>query len=245
MQQLYTIFWLIGLVILLTIFQKFYFKILYKLKTKSSLFNAIFSFIIRFWIIIHEFCHAFFAFLTWNKITKINLFSKWWWSVELETKNYIWALSQNWFSWNFLFKLIFNQFWLFFVSFWPLIFWVWITFFIFNLFWITWWQDISDYEYNIYFICFLLFYSIFIPSFVLSFEDIKKFFFSKQENLWATIMWSILNFIVFLLFVFIFWEMFSTYFYFFSILFFILFIFQVFVYFFIEMTILFFRQKHK
>lgn len=245
MENLYLIFFIIFLIVLLTIMQFLYFKILNKLKEKSKILNLIFSFIIRFWIIIHEFCHAFFAFLTWNKITKINLFTKWWWSVEIETKNYIWSLSEHWFNSNYIFKLIFNQFWLFFISFWPLIFWVWLSFFIFNIFWITNFDDFLAYDYDFLFILFLVLYSILIPSFVLSFEDIKKFFFSNQDNLGSTIVWSILNFLIFLLFLLLFWWMFINYFYFFCVIFFSLFLLQVFIYFFIEITILLFKRSNR
>lgn len=223
-------FLIIFLIIFSTFVQKYYFIVLYKIKNFNVFFDYFFWFIIRFWVIIHEFCHMFFWFLSWNKIKEVQLFNKDWWKVIYETKNYIWALSEYWFSLWFIFSLILNQIWIFLTSFWPLFFWILITFLSLNYFWFTNFSDIKNFEYSFWFIVFLLIYSIFIPSFVLSFEDLKKFFVSKQEWIFSTLFWSIINIFIFVWFIYLISSFIINYLIFFCILFLIMFLFQIIIF---------------
>lgn len=232
--DVWIVFWI---VLLSTFLQKYYFLVLHKIKSKSIFLQFIFWFIIRFWIIIHEFMHLFFWFLSWNKIQEIHLFDKNGWKVIFQTKNYIWALSQYWLSLRFIFWLIFNQIWLFLTSFWPLFFWVVATFFFFWYFEIYTLDDFKNNFSNFDFIFMLVIYSIFIPSFILSYEDISIFFISKQENILATIFWSIINILIFVWFLFTFSSFFKEYFIFFFLVFLGLFLLQILIYLIISLII--------
>ena len=201
----YILNWIIIfiLILVLTFFQKHYYMLLNYLKYFFWL-KYIINFIIRSWVILHEFSHIFFAFLAWNKIQKISLFSKKWWYIKYQYKNYIWALWE-WFGYlSFWFKLIFNQIWIFLTSAWPLIFWTILTYFFwYNLIWINNYNEIIDKLHWIN-ILYILIYVILIPNFVLSRKDISHFIISKQKRFLATFIWSTINFIIFLWFISIF-----------------------------------------
>ena len=221
---------IIFIIVCTTFVQKYYFLVLNSTKNIHSVLWYIFGFIIRFWLILHEICHLFFGFVSGNKIVEIRLFDKNDWRVTFQSKNYIWDLSKYGMSSWYLFALILNQIGLFLISFWPLFFWIALSYFIFTYFWIT---DIDallqiKMSYSLVFI--ILFYSIFIPSFALSFEDIEKFFISRQENIAATVIWSIINFLIFFSFILIFSYFFVNYFIFFWILFLMMFFFQAMIY---------------
>jgi len=223
------IFW--G-IILLTILQKYHFQMLYYLtKRYHSFLRYIIKFIIRTGIIIHEVCHMFFWVLSWAKISKVELFRKDGGRVSFETKNYIWHLSK--FSWHpwYMFQLFFNQIWIFLTSIGPLIFWIGFTYLVIFTLNINIWTEsysdiISSLELKEYWI--LLLYTIIIPSFILSFQDIKNFIISAQDTIGATIVWSFINtliFMCFLAFLTFFFEYFLFFWIFYIIIFVMLFIF--------------------
>lgn len=214
--ELLTLLWWI---VLLTILQRFHYKMLYFLTRKQNfLIQWFFQFFIRFWVIIHEICHLFFWILSGAKVNKINLFSKNWGSVSFQTKNYIWALSQHYDKPGFLFWLFFNQIWIFLTSLWPLLFGIIFTYLIQNYLQIP--LEISKIpefllQLNIFQILIVSVYFLLIPSFILSFQDIKHFIISRQSNFAATIVWSIINtliFVIFLLFLTLFYEYFLLFF---------------------------------
>jgi hypothetical protein len=195
------IFWWI---ILLTLLQKYHFKMLYYLAHKyHSFFRYIIKFIIRTWIIIHECSHLLFWIISWAKVKKVELFRKDWGRVTFETKNYIWHLWEYYDRPWFMFHLFFNQIGIFLTSIWPLIIWIIFTYILLYSSWIkidawtveevykifTWKEYLS-----------LIIYAIFIPSFLLSFQDIKNFIISHQTNLASTIVSSLINTIIFLCF---------------------------------------------
>ena len=224
------IFYIILIIFWLTILQKFYYIILHKIKLFNKYLSFFYAFIIRFWVIIHELCHLFFALVTWNKVSGIELFKKNWWQITLLTKNYIWELPKYWFSFNFLFLLILNQIWIFLVSFWPLLFWLLTTYIIFYFIWINNFEDILNLKFDFILSVYLFLFSIFIPSFILSFEDIKGFFISKQDNFLRTFMASFINTFLFFWFLFLFWDLLYDYLLIFSILFFFMFLLQLLFY---------------
>lgn len=214
------------LIVLLTVFQKYHFKMLYYLSYKyHSIFRVSIKTIIRLWIIIHEISHLFFWILSWAKIHKIELFREDWWRVIFSAKNYIWHLWEYWWRPWYITKLFFNQIWIFLTSIWPLIIWMFLTFAFIYYFTIP----LGLYELNDYLLNFntdikmyviTLFYIIIIPSFLLSFQDIKNFIISKQDTVWATIVWSIINSTIFLWFLW-FLTFFYSYFIVFSIFYFL------------------------
>lgn len=218
---------IIWIIIFSTFLQKYYFVVLEKIKNSSKVSSIIFGFIIRFWVIIHEFCHLIFGFLSWNKIKEVRLFDKNWWKVVYETKNYIWALSQNWHNLNFIFFLILNQIWLFLTSIWPLVFWIWLTYFLVNYFLVL---DYSILLNILLWWFFVILYSIFIPSFVLSYQDLSIFMISKQDWILATIFWSLINSIIFLSFIFSFSNFLVEYFIYFWVVFLWMFLIQSWLY---------------
>lgn len=232
----------ILIIFLSTVLQKYYYIILNKIASLSYFTNKVFSFVIRFWVIIHELCHLFFWFLSWNKIKEINLFDKTWWKVIYETKDYIWNLSQNWFSFNYFFFLVLNQIWLFLTSIWPLFFWILISYLFFWIFFLD--MDFSN-IWNIFiFWIFLFFYSIFIPSFVLSFQDISIFLISKQSWFFSTIFWSIINISIFLWFILSFSSFLVDYFIYFWIIFLLMFIVQLIIFLVISIIIKLLKSKN-
>jgi len=180
--NIFIIFWIIFLS---TFFQKHYYKILWFISWKSpKIIRLKIKFITRFWIILHEFSHAFFSFLSWHKIQEINLFSKNWWNVKYLYKNYIQGFWKWIFSFNYWIKLIFNQIWIFLTSFWPLIFWIILNYFFWN---IIFWIDIKNLDANFLEIfknldflkiIYLIIYFLLIPTFILSWKDISHFFIS-------------------------------------------------------------------
>ena len=218
-------------IILVTFLQKYHYKMLNFLMKNSHFFmKKIFQFFIRFWVIIHEICHLIFWILSWSKVKNISLFSKTWGSVSFETKNYIWALGQHYDKPGFIFALFLNQIGIFLTSIWPLIFWIVVTIFLQNYLEIPLEiNKIPDFllALNIKEILILLLYFLLIPSFILSFQDIKHFIISHQSSLGATIIASGINIIIFVLFLWfltIFFEFFSLFFIFYICIFCILFI---------------------
>jgi hypothetical protein len=197
--QISVIFW--G-IILLTVLQKYHFKILYYLAHKyHSFFKYIIKFIIRTGIIIHECSHLLFWVLSWAKIKKVELFRKDGWRVTFQTKNYIWHLAEYYDRPWFMFHLFFNQIGIFLTSIWPLIVWIIVTYIL------SYYLGINIYNYseiifqlNIFQYAMLILYAVIIPSFILSFQDIKNFIISKQTNLASTIVWSMINTFIFLCF---------------------------------------------
>ena len=153
-----TPFYIIWIIFWLTLLQKFYYDILHKISSFWLKINFLYRFIIRFWVIIHEFCHMFFAVLSWNKITKIDLFRVDWGEVVIMSKDYIWELPKYGFSFNFLFFMILNQIWLFLVSFGPLIFWLLSSYLICYYFWIENLKDILKINFSVWNVLFLVFY---------------------------------------------------------------------------------------
>lgn len=195
------IFW--G-IILLTTLQKYHFKMLYYLAHKyHNFFRYIIKFIIRIGIITHECSHLLFWIISWAKVKKVELFRQDWWRVTFQTKNYIGHLAEYYDRSWFMFHLFFNQIGIFLTSIWPLIIWIIFTYILLYFLWIkidTW---TPEEVYKIFtwkeYIA-LIIYAIFIPSFILSFQDIKNFIISKQTNLASTIVWSFINTIIFFAF---------------------------------------------
>lgn len=223
-------FIIIAVILFTTIVQRYYFKILYAIKAIHPILGYIFGFIIRFWVILHELCHAFFWFLSGNKIQEIHLYEKTGWRVIFRTKNYIWDMSIYGTSIWYIFALIFNQIGLFLISFWPLLFWISFSFAIFHYFGITDIDSLLKLRFSYPLVGITLLYSISIPSFILSIEDIKNFFISPQKSIPATIVWSILNSLIFLGFVSLFSYYFVSYFIFFAIIFLAMFCLQILLY---------------
>ncbi len=196
------------LILILTFLQKYYYKILFYLKRYKFLKHTV-SFIIRTWVIIHEFAHVFFAFLSWAKIQEIKLFEKTWWYVKYSYKNYIQAMAEGMNSFSYWILLILNQIWIFLTSLWPLILWIWLNYiFWYYLIWLDL-QNFQDFnnilEYIWYLdIVYLFVYILIIPSFVLSWKDISHFIVSKQNNIIATFIWSFINIFIFILFMMLF-----------------------------------------
>jgi len=194
----------LGIIIFLTFLQWFYYKLLFYIwKNTIYIFRKFIDFIVRIWVIIHEFAHMFFAFLSWNKIIKVDLFSKNGWSVQYAYKNYIWAIWDGFWYLSFWLMLILNQIGIFLTSLWPFIFGLWITYFFFDYFLnihnIEWLESL-DLKWYLY----LFLYAILIPSFALSWKDISHFIISKQNWFLATLIWSIINFTIFMAFLFLF-----------------------------------------
>lgn len=193
------IFW--GIV-LLTILQKFHYKMLYYLAHKYHNFlRFIIKFIIRTGIIIHELSHLLFWVISWAKIKKVELFRADGGRITFQTKNYIWHLGEYYDRPGFIFHLFFNQIWIFLTSIWPLIIWIIMTYCI------SYYLDIniSNYKESIFSLnileyWILIIYAIFVPSFILSFQDIKNFIISHQTNLASTIVWSLINTFIFFCF---------------------------------------------
>ena len=201
------------LLISLTFFQKYYYTILFFIRAKSpNILWKIINFIVRFWIILHEFSHVFFSFLAWHKIQEINLFSKNWWNVKYQYKNYIQSFWRWFFSFEYWILLILNQIWIFLAAIWPLIFWIILNYFFWNnLIWINFSFEnfflnykFFLYELNWIKIFFITIYFILIPNFVLSWQDISHFIISRQKTKIATFVWSIINILIFIIFLFLF-----------------------------------------
>lgn len=228
--MLYDTLLIIAIIVGTTIVQKYYFLVLQGIKNIHPSLWYIFGFIIRFWVILHEMCHAFFCFLSGNKIKEIRLFDANGGRVVFESKNYIWDLPKHGMSLGYLFALIFNQIGLFLISFWPLLFGITLSYLIFNHFWITRIDNLLQATLSYSLVMIIMFYSIFIPSFVLSFQDIEKFFISPQENFLATVVGSTINFLIFLWFVWSFSYFLVNYFIFFAVLFLMMFSLQVVIY---------------
>ena len=223
---------ILWIIIILTFLQNFHFKMLYFLSNNlPKIFSYIFRFFIRFWIIIHEILHLFFWIICWWKVKSIKLFEKNWGQVEFITKNYIWAMWENYHkSWFFLF-LFFNQIWVFLTSIWPLIWWLIVNYIIIiklyqleidpnnlNL-------DFSIIYSSLYNMIIFIVYILLLPSFLLSFQDLSNFIISKQESRLATFWWSIINtiiFILFLLFLTLFYNIFLYFLFFYLIIFILL-----------------------
>ena len=227
------------IIIILTFFQKYHFKMLFFLSNNlPKIFSYIFKFFIRLWIIIHELTHLIFWIISWWKVKNIKLFAQNWGQVQFETKNYIWAIWNNYHKrWFFLF-LFFNQIWIFLTSIWPLILWLLFNYIIIiKLYWFD--IELNNYilDYSIIYPSFVkifsnftntyifIIYILLLPSFILSFQDISNFIISKQENKLATFWWSIINsiiFISFILFLTLFYEIFLYFLFFYLIIFIVL-----------------------
>ncbi len=196
-----------------TFFQKYHYIILYKIWHFSwKVFTLVSNFFIRLWVIIHEFAHIFFAFISWAEIKEVKLFSKDWWHVRLSNKDYIWAIWSNNMNpilfWLFLF---FNRVWVFLTSLGPLLFWILISLLLVNFsFWFSLLSintDISYYDFNqLWFLnVFILFlYWFFLwQSFILSWQDIKNLFFYNWTWVIEIFVGSLINTFFFILFLFI------------------------------------------
>jgi hypothetical protein len=199
--EITVIFW--G-IILLTMLQKYHFKMLYYLAHKYHHFlRYIIKFIIRTWVIIHECSHLLFWILSGAKIKKIELFRKDGGRVTFQTKNYIWHLAEYYDRPWFIFQLFLNQIGIFLTSIGPLLVWIIGTYILLYILSI----DIEQLTINNFYgwlhwqdYIILVIYAIIIPSFLLSFQDIKNFIISHQTNLGSTIVWSIINTIIFFCF---------------------------------------------
>ena len=220
---------IIFIIIMLTFFQKYHFKMLYFLSNNlPKIFSYLFKFFIRFWIIIHELLHLFFWIISWWKIKQIKLFEKNWGQVQFETKNYIWAIWDNYHKkWFFLF-LFLNQIWIFLTSIWPLIIWLIFNYLIIiKLYWLEIDYKNLNQDFSIIYssyknILIFFIYILLLPCFILSFQDISNFVISKQENKLATFWWSLINTIIFISFIFfltLFYEIFLYFIFFYLLIF--------------------------
>ena len=195
-------------IITLTFMQKYHFKMIYYIKNNSHwLLWKLIWFFIRVWVIIHEILHMIFWIIWWSKIKEIRLFDRTWWKVIFETKNYIWAIWDNYNkSWFFMY-LFFNQIWIFLTSIWPLIWGIIFNYIFINfVFWLQ--INYSDFSYTTNFLYniyisfgFFILYFLLLPSFILSFQDISNFIVSKQDSKIATFAGSIINTIIFICFI--------------------------------------------
>lgn len=191
-------------IIILTIFQYFHFIILNIIKNFSFIFSIIWNFLFRIWVIIHEFSHLLFWLLFGAKITKIDLFSRTWWSVSYQTKDYIGNMVYSDKIQFFWIKLLLNQIWIFLTSLWPLIVWICLNYFFIRnylgikseIFELNEFIKIFSSDY-LKFLVFIWYTVFFIPSFILSWQDISNFFIHKWDNIWATIVASLINTIIF------------------------------------------------
>lgn len=225
--MLYNTLLIILMILFTTFVQKYYFLLLQNMRIIHPLLGRIFGYIIRFWVIVHEMCHIFFVFLSGNKIKEIRLFGKNGGRVTVEYKNYIWDLPKHGLSLWFFSALILNQIGLFLIWFWPLFFWIVLNYIIFNYFWIASLNDFLDVPITFSLVAIVIGYSILIPSFALSIEDIEKFFISPQESRPATIVGSFINALIFLLFVSSFSYFFVANFIFFAVIFSMMFLLQL------------------
>ena len=181
---------------------------------------------------------CFFEYYVGAMIKKIELFNKNWGQVQLETKNYIWSIWENYDKSGFFLFLFFHQIWVFLTSIWPLILGVVVNYLIIvKLFWLeidynNLNQDLSVIYSNFYNIIIFVVYILLLPSFILSFQDISNFIISKQEDWLATFWCSIINSIIFLSFILfftLFYEIFLYFLYFYLIIFFLLLLFSLLV----------------
>lgn len=182
----------------LSILQKYHYQMLRYIKRHSwKIISTFIQLIIRIGIILHEFSHIIFAFFFGAKISEIKLFDKDWWSVNFKILDYIGSLwhTEMWIL--FFLKLIFNRIGLFMISCWPLIIWILINSLLFYVI-----MKISDnYYIHIIKIIFVFLYStLFLQSFILSFQDISNLILYRWTNIFATSIWSIINILIFLLF---------------------------------------------
>lgn len=228
-------FYIFLIICVLTLWQKYYFKNIYYIEYRLKKLWFIIKVFLRIWVIIHEFCHLFFGILAWNKPVKIDLFSKNWWKVSFQTKDYIWSLPNYWFSAGYFFRLILNQVGIFLTSIWPLFVWIVLNFFLINYLEIDIF-NLKNFEINYINFIIIVLYSIFLPSFILSYQDIKNFIISKQSNIFATILASLINTSIFVAFL---WAM--TFLFEWFILFAVLFFIYFFIIFFLRIILSFFR----
>jgi len=187
-------------IIFLIFLQKNYYNILIYLANTNKILSIIFRFFIRFWVIIHEFAHMFFAFIFWNKIQEVKLFEKNWWYVKYAYRNYIAALPDGFNHISYWFMLIVNQFWIFLTALWPMIFWITLSYF---LFWTNNFDLYNIHKFIIGNIWYLIVYVLLSPSFVISWKDFSHLIISKQYWVVATVIASIINFSIFILFLFL------------------------------------------
>lgn len=207
-------------IIFLIILQKYYYNMLFYIANTNKLLSFVFRFFIRFWVILHEFAHMFFAFLFWNKIQEVKLFEKNGWYVKYAYKNYIAALPDGFNHITYWFMLIINQFWIFLTALWPMIVGIWLSYL---LFWTSNFNlhNINNFVQNN--LGYLVVYILLVPSFVISWKDFSHLIISKQYWIIATIIASVINFSIFILLLFI-MSYFVNYFFIFVISFLISFV---------------------
>lgn len=251
----YNILIIIGVIFVTSFFQKYHYILLNRISKLSwRMFNLISKFFIRLWVIIHEFSHLFFAFLFWHEIKKVELFKKNWWSVQVSKKDYLGAIGH--FSWSkfvFILLLIWNRMGVFFTSLWPLIIGIVISFLLINIsFWFPLlWIETNYQNYNLNNLDFwnilllFVFWLFFAQWFILSRRDIKNLFIYEGNYISETLVWSIINTLFFLVFLFV-ASFFYIYFLFFGIVYMISFITVLIIYTLLLMFLkLFFQAKRK
>lgn len=201
---------IVWIIFALTFFQKYHYRMLFSMKNNSShFFGKFISWVIRLWVIIHEFSHLFFGRIFGAKVHSMDLFSETWWQVVFSQQDYIWAIwsnhGTNWFV--FLIKLIINRFGTFLSSMWPLIVGIFLNILMLNYF--TWNKifsiqanvNLDSFQITIFSVLFLIIYLIiFMPSFILSRQDISNFFFYRGDNIFASFIWSFINILCFIIF---------------------------------------------
>lgn len=195
----YEILLSIFMIFLLTFLQQVHFKILFKITKKTSLILDWFvRVLLRVGIILHEFAHLIMWFLFWAKIQKIELFSKYWWKVVFSMPDYLWGI---WYyhSFRFYLMVIVSRIWIFLTSLSPLLVWIFFNTF---LFYFLFWGSLFDFdELSFWFLnslIFVVYALVFLPSFLLSYQDLKSMFLYNWKFLIDRIVWTVLNiFIVF------------------------------------------------
>lgn len=202
-----SLFIIVG-IFFLTVMQRIHFMILNKMQSSSKIISLLWKVLFRLWVIVHEFSHLLFVIFSSSKVIKIDLFSKTWWSVQYESKDYIWSLPLYYDNSMYWIKLVFNQIWIFLNSMGPLIIGIILNyFFVKGFLWVKWeFFDINEYlqifsKDWLKAIGFVIYTVFFIPSFILSFQDLSNFIVARQGNTWATIVWSVFNTIIFIFFI--------------------------------------------
>lgn len=194
------------IIIWTSILQKFHYDMLFFLRDQSIfIIRWWFNIITRIWVILHEFSHLIFVIIFGWKVHEIKLFSKRGGHIKYSVPDYIWSLGHTSMWLFFWIKLIVNRIWIFMVAIWPLIVWIlitmWLAYRLFEIPFLTTQFHINLNQLNIQnSIIFILYLSIFLPSFILSFQDISNLLVYRWDNIFATIIGSIFNIIIFTIF---------------------------------------------
>ncbi len=197
-----------GGVILLTFLQQIHFTFLQKLAYRvGRFFHRFVMFLLRVWIIIHELFHLIFAFFAGHRIEKIQLFKEDGGQVDVKVDDYLGSMpyqNQNFITYFIL--LFFNRLGIFLTGVAPLL---WGIFFHCLLF--SYWFSITTHlaGFNLltiltkfwwWSIVIFLYVLAVMPSFLLSWQDIRSIIFYPGKNFLSAFFWTLLSVFFVLLF---------------------------------------------